>query len=281
MIASRAFRQTLFASLLLVASGAVTPLRAETIKVGGTGAAMAAMQVLADEFQTTHPDADIEVMPAIGSSGAIKGVKSGIVAVGVSGRTLKDGETGKDIEETELARTPFVFVVPTKNSMVNITEAELIDIYAGKRTSWPDGSRLRLILRPSDDSDTEILMTKFSPAMSEAVQAAEARPGMLFASTDQECAELLGQTPGALGVLTLGQVVSERLPLRALQIDGIEPSVTAAANGTYRYYKVLHLLISPDAKPMAREFHSFAQSARGQELLEQLGFWISRGNSAL
>lgn len=266
-------------ALLLFTVGSATPAQADTIKVGGTGIALATMSVLAQEFRKANPDADIVVLPSIGSGGAIKGVQGGVLDIGISARSLKDSERGKGAEETEFARTPFVFVVPKKNAIAGFSEGELVDIYAGRRTTWPDGSRIRLIMRPADDSDAVILKTKFSPAMAEAVKAAETRPGMLFAATDQDAAEMLDQTPGALGVLSLGQVVSERLALNPLRFDGVEPSVKAAADGTYRHYKVLYLLISPDAKPTAKKFAAFVQSARGKELLAQLGFWTATDKS--
>ena len=264
-------------ALLLFTLGRVTPAQADTIKIGGTGAAMASMSVLTQEFRKANPDADIVVLPAIGSGGAIKGVQSGMVDVGISARSLKDSERGKGAVETELARTPFVFVVPKTNAIAGFSEGELVDIYAGMRTTWADGSRIRLIMRPTDDSDAVMLKTKFSPAMAEAVKAAEARPGMLFAATDQDAAEMLDRTPGALGVLSLGQVVAEQRALKLLRLDGVEPSVKAAVDGTYRHYKVLYLLTSPDAKPIARKFASFVQSTRGKELLGQLGFWTVTG----
>lgn len=93
-------------ALLLFAVASVTPAQADTIKIGGTGAAMATMSVLAQEFRKANPDADIVVLPAIGSGGAIKGVQSGVVDVGISARSLKDSERGKGAEEAEFARTP-------------------------------------------------------------------------------------------------------------------------------------------------------------------------------
>lgn len=252
---------------------AVAPAQADMIKIGGTGAAMAAMRVLVQEFRKTRPDADIVVLPTIGSTGAVKGVQKGVVDLGISARPLKDNERSKGTVETEFARTLFTFVVSKSNPVAGFSESELIDIYSGRRTIWPDGSRIRLILRPSDDSDTVFLKTRFSPAMTTAVNEAEARPGMLFAPTDQEAARMLEQTPGALGVLSLGQIVAEQRTLKVLQLDGVTPSVKAAKDGSYRYYKVLYLLKSPDAKPLTREFASFVQSARGQALLGQLGFW--------
>jgi phosphate transport system substrate-binding protein len=263
-ITRRAMRSGLMSLLLF----SVLPVQAEPLTVGGTGAAMTAMQLLADEFRKTRPEADIRVLPAVGSSGAIKGVKSGQVDLGVSGRALRDGERDGRIEAAEFVRTPFVFVVAKNNPLGGLSAAELVDIYAGRRVNWPDGSRLRLILRPADDSDSLFLRTRFSPAMTAALQAAEQRPGMLFAATDQGCADMLEQTAGAFGALTLGQLTAEQRALKPLAFDGQAPT-----SSRYPYVKSLYLLTAPDAKPQTRQFVAFVRSDRGRALLGQLGFW--------
>lgn len=268
-IARRAMRSGLMSLLLF----SVLPVQAEPLTVGGTGAAMTAMRLLADEFRKIRPEADIRVLSTIGSGGAIKGVKSGQVDLGVSGRALHDDERDGKIEAGEFVRSPFVFVVARNNPLGGLSAAELVDIYAGRRVNWPDGSRLRLILRPSDDSDTIFLRTGVSPAMTAALQAAEQRPGMLFAATDQNCADMLEQTAGAFGVLTLGQLTAERRALKPLALDGQTPTVKAAASSRYPYVKSLYLLTAPDAKPLTRQFVAFVRSARGRALLGELGFW--------
>lgn len=91
---------------------------------------------------------------------------------------------------------------------------------------------------------------------------------------------MLERMPGAFGALTLGQVVAEQRSLKAVALDGVTPTVEAAANGRYRYAKALYLLTAPDAKPTARRFQAFVRSARGRELLGQLGFWTAGEKNA-
>jgi len=53
---------------------------------------------------------------------------------------------------------------------------------------WPDGTRIRVVLRPVGDSDSDMVRS-LSPEVKQAKTEVEKRPGMLFAVTDQESAE--------------------------------------------------------------------------------------------
>jgi phosphate transport system substrate-binding protein len=57
-------RLTLIAASIL--SVALATAHADTIKVGGTGAALGVMRVLGDSFKTTHPTVDVVVVPGSG-----------------------------------------------------------------------------------------------------------------------------------------------------------------------------------------------------------------------
>ena len=86
--------------------------------------------------------------------------------------------------ESEYARTPFVFAVSTKSKVTAITTGQIADLYAGRTQTWPDGSRIRLVLRPVGDADTDQIK-KIAPAIAEALIHAEKIPGTPFALTDQ------------------------------------------------------------------------------------------------
>ncbi len=67
--------------------------QAEEIKIGGTGGALATMQLLGDAYSKNHPETKIIVLPSLGSSGGIKAVLAGAIQVAVSSRPIKDSET--------------------------------------------------------------------------------------------------------------------------------------------------------------------------------------------
>lgn len=256
------------AALLLAAS-----VQAEEIRIGGTGAALGTLQMLAQAYAKTQPDVRIAVLPSMGSGGGIKAVLAGAIQIGVSSRPLSEAEAKAGAAAVEYGRTPFVFAAAVTHKASGITTQHLVDLYAGKVDAWPDGSKVRLVLRPVGDSDSEAIKA-MSPAMREAKSAAEQRKGMVFAVTDQEAASAIEKVSGALGPSTLALLISEKRGLKALALDGVVPSAQTLANGSYPMFKQLLLVTGPKTPPEALAFVGFVQSAAGREILRQTGHWV-------
>ena len=246
---------------------------AEELKIGGTGNALGAMQRLADAFVQQNPDMKATVLPSLGSSGAVKAVPKGAIDIGLSSRPLTDAERQGGIVAVEYARTPLVFAVCTNTQTTVITLDQVADLYAGKLLNWPDGSQIRPVLRqPGDDNTRQV--RNMSPALDQAITLAEQRPGMPFAVTDQDAADKIGSIPGAIGVTTLGLILAENRPMRALTLDGIEPTAENTAAGRYPHQKRLFLITL--AKPAAKveRFNAFLNSPSGRDILIRTGHWI-------
>jgi phosphate transport system substrate-binding protein len=260
-------------SCAVLALTAAAAVHAQEIKIGGTGAALGAMQLLAQAYAKTKPDAKITVLPSMGSGGGIKAVLAGAIQIAVSSRPLSDAESNAGAVAIEYGRTPFVFATAASNKVTGITTQNLVDYYAGKVDEWPDGAKLRLVLRPIGDSDSETIKA-MSPAMRDAKSAAEQRKGMLFTVTDQETASAIEKVPGALGPSTLALLTSEKRALKALALDGVVPSAQSIANGSYTLTKQLLIVTGPKTLPEAQAFVRFVSSGAGREILQQTGHWV-------
>ncbi len=243
---------------------------AETIRISGTGGAITTIQLLGEAYRQTRPGIRFAILPSMGSSGAIKAVLAGRLDIGLSGRTLTDEERAQGAVNKGYAITPFVFAVNRSVKTGGLTLAEVADIYAGKRDRWENRSRIRLVLRPRSDSDTPILK-RMSPAMSEAVESALRRDGMIIGMTDQEAADLIQKIPGAFGATTLSLVVSEKRPVRVLALDGIVPSVRAIADKSYPYSKKLYFITRKNPPIEIRRFIEFVRSPAGAAILMKNG----------
>jgi phosphate transport system substrate-binding protein len=255
---------------LLLACGA--SVAAEEFKIGGAGAALGTMRQLADEFMRHNPEIRITTLPSLGSGGGIKAVVAGAIGLAVAARPLNESERRLGVVDTEFARTPFVFAVSARSKVSAITSAELADIYAGKLAVWADGSAVRVVLRVASDIDTEIVKN-ISADMRQAVQFAEARPGVRMAVNDQEAADDLERIPGAIGPTTLAQILSEQRTLRALRLDGKEPTPKNAAAGVYPHYKRLFLVTGAKRAVAVERFVAFVQSPAGLQILARNGQW--------
>lgn len=245
---------------------------ADAIKIGGTGTGLGAMKLMALEFNKSRPTAQLIVTPSLGSTGAVKAVLAGAIDIGISARAVSAPEQGQGASARAYARTPIVFATGSKTQTkgVGLTLPQLATIYSGKTTRWPDGSPIRLVMRPDADADT-VALRAFSAAMNSAISVALARPGLRMADTDQDNADALEQLPGSLGTSTLTQILTEGRALRALDLDGVAPTLQALAAGRYPYFKTLYLVTGRSPSPLAKDFVAFVHSPAGQAVLARSG----------
>jgi phosphate transport system substrate-binding protein len=240
------------------------------VMIGGSGSALQTIKFLAAAFEKTHPRVKIRVVPSLGSSGGIRAALHGVLDIAISARPLNEGEREGGVVISEYARTPFVFVVHKGINKSAVTIQELEKIYGGKMTNWPDGTRIRLVIRPEKETDTRIV-AGLSPAMNQMVRYARSREGMIFAVTDQNNANALEKTRGAIGGCTLTQIISERRELKILTFNGIRPSVVALRTGSYRLFKPLYIITTAKTSLSARLFVEFVRSPEGQRILTENG----------
>lgn len=248
----------------------IESVRADTIKVGGTGFGLGVMKILAESFEATHPEEKIEVVPSLGSSGGIKALAHGALDVAISGRPLKESESHGGLEAREFTRTPFIFIVNTSISKKEITLKELEGIYGGNILTWPDGSRARPVLRPESDTMTRVVRS-LSHGMDEAVSRAMAREGMILAITDQESAETVEKIPGALAAATLTQMYSEKRQVGILTLNNVMPSVQSLSDGSYPLSVSLYLVTDNRSGETTHDFLKFLHSSEGRRILKANG----------
>ena len=262
-----------FAVLLWLA----TNISAETLKIGGNGSGMPAMQQLGAEFARRNPGVSVVVVPNLGSSGGLKALREGVIDLAISSRAPRPEEAAQGLVAMEYGRTPFVFATNPSVTQGLGSLAALVDVYAGKLTTWPDGKPIRLILRPRNDGDTA-LQQAISPEMKQAVEAALARPGMSIASTDQDAVDMLEKTVGALGVTSLSLVQTEKPSLKLVSMNGVAPSTKALADGSYRHAKTMYLVRAGASSDAAMRFNAFVASQEGRQLLSNTGYWVAGGS---
>lgn len=250
-----------------------TPLCASELKIGGTGNALGSMRLLATEFTKQNPDIKITILSSLGSSGAIKAVPKRAIDIGLTSRALTPEELKAGSKATEYALTPTVLAVPSKSTLKNLTRQQIADIYKGTLTSLPDGSYIRPVLRQPGDDNTRQLQG-LSPEIQEALKVAENRPGMAFAATDQEAADKMENSAGALGVTTLALILSESRSLRAIALDGIEPSIENASAGRYPITKSFYFITEQTPSPDVQKFMDFVASPAGRKILSHNGHWF-------
>jgi phosphate transport system substrate-binding protein len=242
----------------------------EVLKIGGTGGILGAMRLLGGAYEKNSPGVTVKVFPSLGSRGGVDAVSKRAIDIGLSVRPMNETLRKLDFSALEFARSPFVLTTGKGTAVSGLSTEELVKIYRGETQTWSDGQRLRVVLRPASDSDT-ILIKTLSAEMSQAVDAALSRPGMLSALTDQDCLDAAEDTPGALALSTLTQILTEKRSVKILALNGVKPSLKTLSDQTYPHYKTFFIVTRREPADQTRRFLSFIQSPKGRKILEASG----------
>jgi phosphate transport system substrate-binding protein len=251
-----------------------------TLRIGGTGLALGGIQILAEAFLAENPSVDIEIPPSLGSGGGIKALLADAIDLSVSTRPPKDKEAAKGATAFRYGRTPFVFATRPDTGVEGVTTQQLADLYGGRVTTWPNGSDVHLVLRPPGRSTYKTLQ-KMSAGMSEAIDIALARPGVVPATTGQDSADAIEQQVGALGTTTLGMILGEGRKLQPLALDGVEPTIDNLAAGIYPLEQSLYLVLGPQPSRLEEAFAAFMKSPRARNMLNKVGYLVDDQLSTL
>lgn len=238
------------------------------LRAGGTGSALGAMALLGRAFERAG-EARLELVPNLGSSGALKALSAGAIDVAFVSRPLSPGELAAGLQAREYGRTPFVLVT-SRVEPAGLSRERIADMLAGRVAAWPDGRPVRFVLRPDSDVDTALLAS-MSPAIARALEAARTRPGMNIAATDQDAADAAERIPGAIATCTLALVVSEGRRLHPMPIDGVAPSTRTLADGAYPYQKRMYAVVGASPSAAARRFVEFLGTREARAILESHG----------
>jgi phosphate transport system substrate-binding protein len=154
------------------------------------------------------------------------------------------------------------------NPVANLTQNQVRDIFTGAVQSWKDvggpDAPIRLYIR-DPISGTYLGFREV---------AMENKPYALGLKTFTNYAELVqAVAQDANGIGYAGTDLLTKPGIKAVSIDGVEPSVLAVNKGQYPYSRILRLYTNKSKESSsARDFIEFVQSQRGQEILTQMGY---------
>jgi phosphate transport system substrate-binding protein len=276
---SKIFTQCIcFSVAALLAFPGLCPA-AETISINGSGSALDMMKPMIAAFQKTNKDVRITMDKPLGSSGAVKALLAGALDMALCSKPLKPEESAKGAQLQVYGKTPLVFITEQNVRKADLATKELEDIYTGKVTTWPNGDKIRLVLRPIEDVDTKII-SALSPGMTSAMNAVRSRPGMIIAVTDPEAYATVAKTPGGLGATGMTSIIAEKLPVASLTLNGVTASPKNLASGAYALSKEISIVTTPRTPPAAHRLIKFLLSPQGRSIAAKTGVYVTAGAPA-
>lgn len=244
---------------------------ATTLRIGGVGSVTPILKRLATTYEQQHPGVQVQVVgPPLGSSGSVRALAAGKLEVAVTGRVLSSQERGY---ATPWVRTPLVLATSHLKA-TGLSLQQVADAYGGRMSTWPDGQPLRLVLRSAFESETFQLKT-LSPEVAQAVDAALQRRDLPVPDNDLAALELIARLNGSLGSSSLGLMLSTQAKVRALRIEGREPTLAHLLSGAYPWSRTYHLVQPAQPSEAVRRWVEFLRSDAALRSLQPLGYAVA------
>ncbi len=242
----------------------------ETIRINGSGSPLDMMLPMNAAYKKKRPEVRIIMEKPLGSSGAIMALLGGALDLAVSSKALTPEQASQGAVLRAYGRTPLAIVTGKNVPVTDVTTRELEDIFAGKVRTWPNGEKIRVVLRPKSDVDTEILQG-LSPGMAKALEIARSRPGMIVAVTDPESNAAVSGMAGALGASGLCSLLVAKPAVRSLSLNGVRPGTETLANRSYPLAKEIRFVTKGAPSRAVTDYLEFIYSAQGRAIAARAG----------
>jgi len=228
-------------------------------------------QAEAEAFMKVNKDADITVSGG-GSGVGVAALIESSCEIANSSRPMKSKEfvlaksKGVNAIGTIIANDGIAIVINNGNKATALTLEQLKGIYSGEISKWKQvggtGDAIVVISRDSASGTFEVFNEKV-------LGGAKLRTDSLMMASNKEIAETVAKTPGAIGYVGLGYLISD---LKSVTIDGVTPSDATVLDGTYKLARPLFMYTNGEPTGIAKDFIDFILSAEGQKIVKETGF---------
>ena len=237
--------------------------------MGGSGTALALQRRLGAAFREYVSGPDIVVLPSLGSTGGIRALSQGALDIALSTRPLTADEYKLNLVATPILTSPVV-VVTSHPTVAGVSHRELADIFSGRGQTWVDGAPVRLIFRPKSGV-TFIVLAEAFPDLGPEIERARSQLELPVAMTDQENFALAERLSGSLALALLVQVRTEPARIRAIALDGVEPTVANLLAKVYPCACHIHMIVRSDADNATSDLAAFMTTEPGARIIQRFG----------
>lgn len=256
------------ASVILLQKNTTQPSSTtRSIKIKGSTTVLPIAQAAAEAWMDSHPDDKITVEGG-GSGVGIASLIDGTCDIANSSRTLKDEEKQAGLIEHQIALDAVCIIVNSQNSVEELTLEQLKAIFKGEITNWSEvgGPNLEIAVytRESTSGTYETFETKVMKPENITLQA-------LTKTSNGEMAQAISGNPNGIGYIGIGYLATAS-GIKALKINGVEPTVTTVQNGSYPIFRYLYMITKGQPEGLSKDFIEFIRSTDGQKIVEEHGF---------
>lgn len=241
------------------------------ITIAGSTTVFPIAQKAAEMYMDINPDVNISVRGG-GSGVGIAALMNGQVSIADASRSIKTKElklareNGINPYENIVANDGIAVVVHTDNTISELTIDDLAKIYTGQINNWKElgGPSMPIVVISRDFSSGTFEVFKEL-----AMKGGKIRNDALLLASNKAVATTVADTPGAIGYVGFGYLSND---LKAIQVNGVLPSVQTVNDGSYKLSRPLFMYTNGAPKGEVADFINFIMSEQGQEIAAEVGY---------
>ncbi|MBP1928218.1 phosphate transport system substrate-binding protein [Methanolinea mesophila] len=243
----------------------------QSLSVTGSTTVLPIAQSAAEDYMDAHSNVDIKVSGG-GSGVGVQAIGEGTTDIGMSSRELTTEETTKypNLVVTTVAGDGIAVIVNPANTVNSLTLDQIKAIYQANITNWKEvgGPDETIVLIGRDSaSGTRSFFTEM------VLKKENAAPTMLEQNSNGGVLLSVGQTPGAIGYISIGYLTDS---VKALDLDAngnkIEPTVANVKSGQYPISRPLLMITQGAPQGLAKDYLDYIQSPEGQAIVAEEGY---------
>lgn len=241
----------------------------KVVAVGSTTVAVP-MEELANKYKETNPDVVVEVQ-GVGSSAGVKAASDGTADIGMVSREVKEEEKRDDLEVTTIAYDGIAVVVNPANGVTDLKADDVKGIFEGTITNWSQvggADQDIIVVTREDGSGTRGAFEELLGLQKEidGKKVSSISQGALVAEGNGTIKATVGSKEGAIGFVSLGFIDET---VKAVSIDGVEPTVETVKGGQYSISRPLLIITNTQATEATKQFVEFILGDAGQEIVSE------------
>ncbi|MDI6711510.1 MAG: phosphate ABC transporter substrate-binding protein [Thermoanaerobacterales bacterium] len=234
----------------------------------GSTALQPLVEEAANAFMAENSGVKISVQGG-GSGTGLSQVSSGGADIGNSDvfAEEKDGIDASQLKDHKVCVVGFALVTHPSNKVDNLTKQQIKDIFTGKIKNWKevggDDQKIVLVNR-AKGSGTRATFKKY------VMDGTEEAKGDAEQESSGTVRKIVSETPGAISYLALSYVDGS---VKAMKIDGAEPSTDNIGTGKYPFWSYEHMYTKGEPTGAVKAFLDYMVSDEVQKtLVEKLGY---------
>lgn len=241
----------------------------QTIRITGSSTCLPLLRILTGEYSKTHPNIRFLYLPGAHSPAGIEGAAKGTLDIGAVSRDLKPEEAALGLEYIELSSDGLALATHNSITIESLTAKQVREVYSGELNNWSflGGADVSIfVLDRAEDESAKVILRQY--VLEDIVVSQSA--SVMFLETDM--IKALENTPNSIGYCSLGAIISDKLPINLIALDGVKPSVATIQDGSYKMVRPMGIVLKKNPSPATRAFADWAKGKEAAKIMDAKGY---------